>query len=139
MTAERARRALVGHLGPAEDRLAAQVEEVFQTAIAVPASELPSWAETGIVDPAGRQVFGKHTLDLEAAEAADGTPWPPITVMTFQVTGAPAGVLLEVGPGGLPHRMLSHQSRRVGGALVAAADLADEVNGSDLGPAPRRR
>jgi hypothetical protein len=35
-------------------------------------------------------VFGKHTLDLDAAELADGIPWPPITVMAFQVTGAPA-------------------------------------------------
>jgi hypothetical protein len=139
VTAERVRRALVGRLGPVEDRLAAQVEEVFRTAIAVPASELPSWAETGIIDSAGRKVFGKHTLDLDAAEMADRMPWPPITVMTFQVTGAPAGVLLEVGPGGLPHRMLSHQGRRVGGALVAAADLAEDVNGSQLGPAPHRR
>jgi hypothetical protein len=73
-----------------EDRLAAQVEEAFRTAVEVPTSELPSWAETGIVDPAGHRVFGKHTLDLDAAELADGIPWPPITVMAFQATGAPA-------------------------------------------------
>jgi len=128
VTAERVGRALVGRLGPAEDRLAAEVEEVFRTTVEVPAAELPYWAETGIVDPAGRRVFGKHTLDLDAAELADGTPWPPITVMTFQVTGIPAGVLLEVGPSGLPHRLFSPQARRVGGALIAAAELADEVN-----------
>ena len=139
VTAERVRRALVGRLGAADDRLAAQVEEVFRTGVAVPAAELPSWAETGIIDSAGRQVFGKHTLDLDAAELADGVPWPPITVMTFQVSGAPAGVLLEVGPVGLPHRLFSHQCRRVGQALVAAADLADTVNGSHPWPAPRRR
>ena len=73
-------------------------------------------------------MFGKHTLDLDAAELADGTPWPPITVMTFHVTGIPAGVLLEVGPPGLPHRLFSPQARRVGGALIEAAELADEVN-----------
>jgi hypothetical protein len=139
LTAERVRRALVGRLGAVEEQFAAAVEEVFRTAVEVPAGELPSWAETGITDPAGRRVFGKHTLDLDAAELADGMPWPPITVMTFQVSGAPAGVLLEVGPGGLPHRIFSSQARRIGGALVAAADLADEVNGPDFGPAPRRR
>ena len=128
MTAERARRALVGHLGPAEDRLAAGVEEVFRTAVEVPAAEVPSWAETGVVDPAGRQVFGKHTLDLDAAELEDGVSWPPITVMTFQVTGAPAGVLLEVGSRGLPHRVFAPQARRIGAALIDAADLADRVN-----------
>ena len=138
-TAERVRRALLGRLGAAEEEFTAAVEEVFRTAVEVPARDLPAWAETGIVDPGGRQVFGKHTLDLNAAERSDGTPWPPITVMTFQVTGAPAGVLLEVGPGGVPHRMLSRQGRRVGRALAAAADLADLVNGSDFGPAPRRR
>ncbi len=91
---------------------------MFRTAVEVPAGELPSWAETGIVDPAGgHRVFGKHTLDLDAAELADGMPWPPITVMTFQVSGAPAGVLLEVGPGGLPHRIFASQARRIGGAL----------------------
>lgn len=128
LTAERVRRALLGRLGAAEKEFIAAVEEVFETATEVPAGELPSWAETGITDPAGRRVFGRHTLDLDAAELADGMPWPPITVMTFQVTGGPAGVLLEVGPGGLPHRMLSHQARRVGGALTAAAELADRVN-----------
>ena len=81
------------------------------------------------VDSAGRHVFGKHTLDLDAAELSDGIPWPPITVMTLQVTGVPAGVLLEVGPSGLPHRMFSPQARRIGEALIAAAELAEEVNG----------
>ena len=128
MTAERVRRALVGGLGPVEEEFAAAVEDVFRTAVEVPSRELPSWAETGIVDLGGGRVFGKHTLNLDAAELADGMPWPPITVMTFQVTGGPAGVLLEVGPGGIPHRVLSHQARRIGGALLGAADLADEVN-----------
>jgi hypothetical protein len=40
-----------------------------------------------------------------------------------------ASVLLEVGPGGLPHRIFAQQARRVGAALVAAADLAGRVNG----------
>jgi hypothetical protein len=111
-----------------EEEFAAAVEDVFRTAVEVPAGELPSWAETGLVDPGGRRVFGKHTLDLDAAELADGMPWPPITVMTFQVAGGPAGVLLEVGPGGIPHRVLSHQARRIGGALLGAAHLADKVN-----------
>lgn len=111
-----------------EEQFAAAVEEVFRTAVEVPAHELPSWAETGIVDPAGHRAFGKHTLDLDAAELADGMPWPPITVMTFQVTGAPAGVLLEVGPGGLPHRIFADQARRIGAALFDAAKLADRVN-----------
>jgi hypothetical protein len=128
VTAERVRRALVGRLGAVEDRLAAEVEEVFRTAVDVPPGELPAWAETGIIDPAGRRVFGKHTLDLDAAELADGVPWPPITVMTFQVSAAPAGVLLEVGPGGLPLRIFPPQARRIGGALIEAADLADRVN-----------
>lgn len=128
VTAERVRRALVGRLGAAEARLAAEVEEVFRVATDVPAEELPSWAETGIVDQGGRRVFGKHALDLDAAERADGMPWPPITVMVIQVAGDPAAVLLEVGPGGIPHRMLGRQARRVGGALLGAADLADEVS-----------
>ena len=129
VTAARVRRALVGDLRLAEDRLAAAAEEVFRTAVEVPADELPSWAETGIVDPAGgHRVFGKHTLDLDAAELADGMPWPPMTVMAFQVSGAPAGVLLEVGPGGLPHRLFAPQARRIGAALLDAAELADEVN-----------
>jgi hypothetical protein len=48
--------------------------------------------------------------------------------MTFQVSAAPAGVLLEVGPGGLPHRIFPPQARRIGVALIEAADLADRVN-----------
>ena len=36
----------------------------------------------------------------------------------------PRFVLLEVGPAGLPHRMMSDQGRRVGGALAAAADIS---------------
>ena len=63
-TAERVRRALLGRLGTAEDRLATAVEEVFRTAVEVPAGKLPAWAETGIIDPAGHRVFGKHTLDF---------------------------------------------------------------------------
>ena len=47
LTAERVRRALLGRLGTAEDRLAAAVEEVFRTAVELPAGELPAWAETG--------------------------------------------------------------------------------------------
>jgi hypothetical protein len=128
LTAERVRRALVGRLGAAEEQFATAVEDAFRTAVEVPADELPLWAENGIVDPAGRRVFGKHTLDLDAAELADEIPWPPITVMAFQVSGAPAGVLLEVGPGGLPHRIFASQARRIGGAIVDAADLADRVN-----------
>ena len=128
LTAERVRRALLGRLGGVEAEFLAAVEEVFRTAVEVPADELPSWAETGITDPAGRRVFGKHTLDLDAAELADGMPWPPITVMAFQVSGAPAGVLLEVGPAGLPHRVFASQARRIGTALLDAADLADRVN-----------
>src|SRR4051812_40777592 len=81
VTAERVRRALVGRLGPAESHMLAAVEEVFRAAIEIPETELPRWAETGIVDSAGRHVFGKHTLDLDAAELSDGIPWPPITVM----------------------------------------------------------
>ena len=73
-------------------------------------------------------MFGKHTLDLDAAELPEGMPWPPITVMTFQVSGAPAGVLLEVGPGGLPHRIFASQARRIGAALLDAAELADRID-----------
>jgi hypothetical protein len=128
VTAERVSRALLGRLGPEDRAFIAAVEDVFRSVAEMPVGELPAWAETGIVDPAGRQVFGKHTLDLDAAERADGIPWPPVTVMTFQVAGVPAGVLLEVGPSGFPHRMFSPQARRIGTALIAAADLADEVN-----------
>jgi hypothetical protein len=128
VTAERVRRALLGRLGAADASLAAEVEEVFRTATEVPADELPGWAETGIVDQAGRRVFGRHAFDLDAAELADGVPWPPVTVMAVQVSDELAGVLVEFGPGGLPHRLEGHQARRVGGALLAAADLVDEVN-----------
>lgn len=88
----------------------------------MPADELPDWADVGIIDPAGGRTAGT-TLDLDAAELADGMPWPPVTVMTFLVEGGLAGVLLEVGPGGLPHRIMAHQARRIGGALVAAPTL----------------
>ena len=128
LTAERVRSALLGRMGSADEQLVEQVREVFMAAVDVPADELPEWAEAGIVDPAGRRVYSRHTLDLDAAELADGIPWPLVTVMTFLVEGAPAGVLLEVGPGGLPHRIVAHQARRIGGALVEAADLADRVN-----------
>jgi hypothetical protein len=38
-------------------------------------------------------------------------------------------MLLEVGPGGLPHRIFAPQAHRIGAALVAAADdLAGWVN-----------
>ena len=128
LTAERVRAALLGKLGRRDEVLAERVDELYRSVVDVPAGELPAWAEAGIIDPAGRRAYSRHTLDLDAAELADGMPWPPVTVMTFLVEGGPAGVLLDVGPGGLPHRILTHQARRIGDALVAAADLADRVN-----------
>ena len=128
VTAGRVRRALLGRLGPVDERLAAEVEHVFRTVTEVPADELPPWAQTGIVDQLGRRVFGRHTLDLDAAELADGAEWPAVTVMAFQASDEPVDVLLEVGPSGMPHRLLSRQARRVGDALLAAADLVDAVN-----------
>ena len=128
LTAERVRSALLGRMGASDQQLAEQVHEVFGAAVDVPAKELPDWAEAGIIEPAGRRAYSRHTLDLDAAELAHGIPWPPVTVMTFHVEGGPAGVLLEVGPGGLPHRIMAHQARRIGDALVAAANLADRVS-----------
>jgi hypothetical protein len=128
VTAERVRQALLGRLRAAEERFTAEVNLVFRTAIEVPAGELPGWAESGIADEVGRRVFGKHTLDLDAVERADGVAWPAVTVMVLQVSGEAACVLVEIGPDGTPLRITGHQARRVGGALLAAADLVDEVN-----------
>jgi hypothetical protein len=89
LTAERVRSALLGRMGASDAQLAAQVDEVYRTAVDVPAHELPEWAEAGIIDPAGRRAYSRHTLDLDAAELADGMPWPPVTVMTFLVEGGP--------------------------------------------------
>ena len=128
LTVQRVRAALLGQIRAGERRFAEEVEEVFGAAVEVPAPDLPAWAEAGIRLPDGREAFSGHTLDLDAAEAADGIPWPPVTVMVYEVSGTLAGVLLEVGPGGMPHRILSRQARRLSVALVQAADLADRAN-----------
>jgi hypothetical protein len=127
MTAERVRSALLGRMGASDAAVAATVEEVFQAAVTVPAGELPAWAETGIRVPDGRLMLSRHTLDLDAAEAADGRPWPPITVMAHQVVGASTAVVLEVGPGGMPCFLLSSQARRIAASLMAAANLVDRI------------
>src|SRR5215207_1029334 len=85
VTAERVRAALLGRMGSSDAALAATVEELFQAAVAIPVGELPAWAETGLRVPDGRVMFSRHTLDLDAAEAADGCPWPAITVMAHQI------------------------------------------------------
>ena len=127
VTAERVRAALLGRMSSSDAELAATVEEVYRAAVAVPAGELPVWAETGIRVPDGRLMLSRHTLDLDAAEAADGRPWPPITVMAHQVVGASTAVVLEVGPGGMPCFLLSAQARRIAASLTSAADLVDRI------------
>jgi hypothetical protein len=127
ITAERVRAALLGKMSSSDAALAATVEEVYQAAVAIPAGELPGWAETGIRVPDGRLMLSRHTLDLDAAEAADGRPWPPITVMAHQVVGSSTAVVLEVGPGGMPCFLLSAQARRIAASLTSAADLVDRI------------
>ena len=128
LTAERVRAALLGNLGQHDAALAEKVNELYLSALDVPAGELPPWADAGIRTPEGLVAYSGHTLDLDTAEAEDGQPWPPITVMAHQVVGAGAGVLLEVGPGGVPCMLIADQARRIATALTAAADLADRVN-----------
>jgi len=128
MTTERVRAALLGKLGRRDEVLAKKVEELCLSAVDVPADQLPEWADAGIRSPDGLVAFSDHTLDLDAAEAEDGRPWPQITVMAHQVVGSGAGVMLEVGPGGMPCMLLSGQARRVAAALTAAADIADRVS-----------
>ena len=127
MTAERVRSALLGRMSSSDAPLAATVEEVYRAAVAIPAGELPEWAETGIRVPDGRLMLSRHTLDLDAAEAEDGRPWPPITVMAHQIVGASTAVVLEVGPGGMPCFLLSGQARRIAASLTSAAELVDRI------------
>jgi hypothetical protein len=63
VTAERVRAALLGRMGGSDAALAATVEEVYRAAVAVPAGELPEWAEAGIWVPDGRLMLSY------------GTPW----------------------------------------------------------------
>jgi hypothetical protein len=128
VTTERVRAALLGMLGRRESVLAERVDELYRTVLDVSAEELPSWADAGIRAPDGLVAFSGHTLDLDAAEADDGVPWPAITVMAHQVVGVGAGVLLEVGPGGMPCTLLAGQARRVAASLVEAADLVDRIS-----------
>ena len=127
LTAERVRAALLGNLGRHDAVIAERVNDLYLTAIDVPSADLPQWADAGIRTPEGLVAYSGHTLDLDAAEAEDGQPWPPITVMVHQVVGSGAGVMFEVGQGGVPCMLLAHQARRIGAALSAAADLADLV------------
>lgn len=127
VTAERVRAALLGNLRPSERSFADRVDELFLTMAAVPDDELPAWATSGIQSPAGYRAYSRLTLDLDDAEAVDGQPWPPITVMVHQLAGADATVVFEVGPSGAPCSVLPRQARRVAAALTSAADLADEV------------
>ena len=128
MTAERVRSALVTEQSGADSDLSETVEEMFRLAVAVPPAQLPAWAETGIVVPDGRLMLSRHTLDLDAAEADDGLPWPPITVMAHQIVGHVTSVVLEVGPGGMPCFLLPRQARRIATSLVSAAELVDRLS-----------
>jgi hypothetical protein len=128
VTAHRVRAALLGNLRPSERSMAKRVDELFQTMAAVPSNELPAWATAGIQSPAGYVAFSRLVLDLDDAEAEDGHPWPPITVLVHQLAAADATVVFEVGPGGAPCSVLPRQARRVAAALSCAADLADQVN-----------
>jgi len=128
ITAERVRAALLGKLARQDAVLAERIEELYLTAVDVPPEELPSWADAGIQGPDGLIVFSGHTLDLDAVEAEDGRPWPPITVMAHQVVGVSTRVLLEVGPGGVPCTLLPRQARRIATSLFAAADLVDRIS-----------
>ena len=128
VTAERVRAALLGKLARRDEVLAERVDELYRSVVDVPAGELPAWADAGIRAPDGLVAFSGHTLDLDVAEAEDGVPWPAITVMVHHVVGVGAGVLLEVGPGGLPCTLLAGQARRVAVSLVEAADLVDRIS-----------
>ncbi len=128
LTTERVRAALLGRLGGLDSVYADRIDELYLMAYDIPPHALPGWADAGIRVPDGVVAFSGHTLDLDRAESEDGQPWPPITVMVHQVVGAGTGVLLEVGPGGMPCSLLPGQARRVGTALIRAADLADEVS-----------
>lgn len=127
VTRERVRTALLGNLRPSEAQLAERVTELFDSVVGIPADELPAWADAGIRSPLGLISYSGHTLDLDAAEAEDGRPWPPVTVMAHQVVGAGVAVLLEVGPAGVPCMLLPPQARRIASALTDAADLVDQI------------
>jgi hypothetical protein len=127
VTRERVRTALLGNLRRSDAQLAERVTELFDSVVAIPDDELPAWADAGIRSPVGLISYSGHTLDLDTAEAEDGRPWPPITVMAHQVLGAGAAVILEVGPSGTPCLLIPAQARRVGNALLRAANLVDDL------------
>lgn len=81
LTAERVRSALLGRMGSADEQLA-------QQAVDVPGGELPPWAEAGIIDPAGRPAYSRHTLDLDAA-----CPGPPCSACTREAATVSAASL----------------------------------------------
>ena len=85
VTAERVRAALLGNLRPSDAQVAERVTELFDSVVAISDDQLPAWADAGIRSPAGLISYSGHTLDLDDAEAEDGTLWPPITVMAHQV------------------------------------------------------
>jgi hypothetical protein len=127
LTRERVRTALLGNLRRSDAQLAERVTELFDSVVAIPDDELPAWADAGIRSPVGLISYSGHTLDLDAAEAEDGRPWPPITVMAHEVVGAGASVILEVGPSGTPCTLMPVQARRLGAALLGAAELVDRI------------
>lgn len=129
VTAERVRAALLGNLGQRDTVLAETVDELYRLSIDIPAAERPAWTDAGIRVPGGGVSYSGHTLDLDQAESEDGVPWPAITVMAHEVVGVSAGVVLEVGPGGLPCTLRATQARRIATALVEAAELVDAIKG----------
>jgi hypothetical protein len=98
VTAERVRRRSRSRMGPRRNRLAAEVEVVFRDRSGrCRPPRLTPWADTGIVDPVRPAIVLGSTPSTWMRQNWRMGRVAPITVMTFQVTGAPAGVLLDVG------------------------------------------
>lgn len=86
--------------------------------------DVPLWATVG-VQLVDEVVYAHPTLDLDEVEATSARRWPPVTVAAYQSGPDPVCVLVEVGAGGPPTRLVPSQARRLSTSLLDAAAIAE--------------